>query len=131
MVSSCGLKKKKSHYNSRVSLHEAPTKMNISLFVCCAVGDSDGRRRRRATRRSLRGRLGDRLDGLVPGAGLGGRPQGGEGDCEEAPGPGDDHAKGQDRGVHVQRPRHRQTCQHRAAETAGIHQPRGQTEGRQ
>ena len=26
LVSSCGLKKKKSHYNSRVSLHEAPTK---------------------------------------------------------------------------------------------------------
>ena len=26
LVSSCGLKKKKSHYNSRVSLHKAPTK---------------------------------------------------------------------------------------------------------
>ena len=26
LVSSCGLKKKKSHYKSRVSLHEAPTK---------------------------------------------------------------------------------------------------------
>ena len=29
LVSLCGLKQKKSHYNSRVSLHEAPTKKTI------------------------------------------------------------------------------------------------------
>ena len=29
LVSSCGLKKKKRHYNSRVSLHEAPTKKTV------------------------------------------------------------------------------------------------------
>ena len=33
LVSSCGLKKKKSHYNSRVSLHEAPTKK--TFFIMC------------------------------------------------------------------------------------------------
>ena len=33
MVSSCGLKKKKSHYNSRVSLHEEPTKNRIYIFI--------------------------------------------------------------------------------------------------
>ena len=31
LVSSCGLKKK-SHYNSRVSLHEAPTKNSFAEF---------------------------------------------------------------------------------------------------
>ena len=33
LVSSCGLKKKKSHYNSRVSLHEAPTKKAFAWTV--------------------------------------------------------------------------------------------------
>ena len=32
LVSSCGWIEKKSHYNSRVSLHEAPTKKPFRLF---------------------------------------------------------------------------------------------------
>ena len=33
LISSCGLKKKKSHNNSRVLLHEAPTKNHCRVII--------------------------------------------------------------------------------------------------
>ena len=45
LVSSCGLKK--SHYNSRVSLHESPTKKVIVISGTCADSGSKKSTRRR------------------------------------------------------------------------------------